>query len=71
MFGEVQVDGPFLEVILNAILDKFAPDTPVTMSFRRANFNSGHDLKEFADKLGIEIHAGEVEQWLAAKATSD
>ena len=28
------------------------------MTFRKAHFQSGHDLKEFAGKLGIELQAG-------------
>jgi hypothetical protein len=43
-------------------LDKFAPDTPVTMTFRKAHFNSGHDLKAFAAKLGLDLNTGDVEQ---------
>jgi hypothetical protein len=32
------------------------------MTFRKANFPSGHDLREFAAKLGIELQTGDVEQ---------
>ena len=32
------------------------------MSFRKAHFASGHDLKQFCEKLGIEIAQGSVEQ---------
>jgi hypothetical protein len=32
------------------------------MSFRKAHFSSGFDLKDFAAKLGIELHAGDIEQ---------
>ena len=42
--------------------DKFATDTPITMTFRKASFASGHDLKDFASKLGIELATGDVEQ---------
>ena len=54
----------FLESILKSVLDleKFTPDTPITMSFRKAYFASGHDLKYFAEKLGIELQTGDVEQ---------
>ena len=52
----------FIEAILKTTLEKFTPDTPVTMTFRKAHFNSGHDLKDFADKLGIELGTGDVEQ---------
>jgi hypothetical protein len=60
--GEIAVDAAFVEAMLNKISEKFALDTPVTMTFRKAHFNSGHDLKDFADKLGIELQTGDVEQ---------
>jgi hypothetical protein len=60
--GEIPVEGPFIEALLTKVLEKFAPDTPVTMTFRKAHFQSGHDLKDFAGKLGIELKAGDVEQ---------
>jgi len=60
--GEIPVDAQFIESLLTTILEKFTPDTPVSMSFRKAHFKSGHDIKEFATKLGIELHTGDVEQ---------
>jgi hypothetical protein len=62
--GEVSVNAAFLESILKSVLDleKFTPDTPITMSFRKAHFASGHDLKQFAEKLGIDLQTGDVEQ---------
>lgn len=60
--GEIEVDASFIEALLVKVLEKFKPDTPVTMTFRKSSFSSGHDLKEFADKLGIELIAGEVDQ---------
>jgi hypothetical protein len=39
-----------------------ATETPVTMTFRKAHFSSGHDLKDFAVKLGIDLRDGDVEQ---------
>ena len=62
--GEVPVQAAFLESILKSVLDleKFTPDTPITMSFRKAYFASGHDLRQFADQLGIELQTGDVEQ---------
>ena len=62
MIGEVQVDSGFLTQLLENVLDKFAPDTPVTMAFRKAYFSSGHDLKHFCEKLRLEIAPGSVEQ---------
>jgi len=60
--GEIEVDAGFIEAILKTVLDKFEPTTPITMTFRKASFSSGHDLKEFAEKLGIELQPSEVEQ---------
>ena len=39
------------------------PDTPVSMTFGKARFLSGHDdLKDLAAKLGGELKIGDVEQ---------
>ena len=64
MIGEIQVDAAFIEGILKSVLDleKFTPDTPITMRFHKAHFASGHDLRQFAEKLGIELQTGDVEQ---------
>lgn len=62
MLGEVPVEGEFLEAILTKLQEKFSPDAPVTMNFKKAKFNSGHDLKDFAQKIGVELIDGEVEQ---------
>ena len=62
MIGEVQVDAAFLAQLLENVLDKFAPDTPVTMVFRKAHFASGYDLKSFCETLGLEVAQGSVEQ---------
>ncbi|MHC2289537.1 anti-phage-associated DUF499 domain-containing protein [Bradyrhizobium barranii] len=60
--GEIPVDPAFIESLLTKVLEKFTPDTPITMTFRKARFSSGHDLKDFAGKLSIELHPGDVEQ---------
>ena len=60
--GEIQVDAGFVDSLLTKVLEKFASDTPVTLSFRKAHFSSGYDLKDFAAKLGIELHVGDIEQ---------
>lgn len=62
MVGEIRVDAAFITTLLTTVLGKFAPDTPVTMTFRKAHFASGHDLKDFAGKLGIELEQADVEQ---------
>jgi Protein of unknown function (DUF499)/Fn3 associated len=60
--GDIEVDAPFIESLLIKVLEKFTPETPVVMTFRKAHFASGHDLKDFARKLEIELKAGDVEQ---------
>jgi hypothetical protein len=60
--GEIAVDADFIETLLNKILEKFPPDTLVTMTFRKGNFSSGHDLTDFASKLGIQLQVSDVEQ---------
>ena len=60
--GEIPVDAAFIQALLTKVLEKFEPDTPITMSFRKCHFASGHDLKDFASKLGIELQQGDVEQ---------
>ncbi len=62
MLGEIPVDGEFLEIILTKLQEKFPPEAPVTMNFKKAKFNSGHDLKDFAQKIGVELLEGEIEQ---------
>jgi hypothetical protein len=62
MVGEIQVEAVFIEAILKTVLEKFEPTTLVTMVFRKVHFASGHDLKDFAEKLGIELQTGDVEQ---------
>lgn len=60
--GDVAVEADFIEGLLTKILGKFDPTTPVTMSFKKADFNSGHDLQAFADRLGITLQTGDVAQ---------
>jgi hypothetical protein len=60
--GEISVESSFIESLLTKVLEKFSPETPVTMTFRKGHFLSGHDLKDFANKLGIELQSGDVEQ---------
>jgi hypothetical protein len=60
--GEIAVDAAFIEALLAKVLEKFTPDTPITMTFRKGHFLSGHDLKDFAEKLGIVLELGDVEQ---------
>ena len=60
--GDIPVEAGFIEALLTKVLEKFPPDTPINMTFRKAHFPSGHDLQDFATKLGIELHTGDVEQ---------
>jgi Fn3 associated len=60
--GDIAVDADFIEALLTKVIEKFIPDTPITMTFRKAHFASGHDLQGFAEKLGIELHLGDIEQ---------
>ena len=60
--GDIPVEAGFIESLLTKVLEKFPPDTPVNMTFRKGHFPSGHDLQDFAAKLGIELHTGDVEQ---------
>jgi hypothetical protein len=60
--GDISVEAVFIEALLVKVLEKFTSDTPVTMTFRKAHFLSGHDLKDFANKLGMELRTGDVEQ---------
>lgn len=62
MVGELLVDAQFLTQILQTISEKFEPDAPITMSFRRAHFTSGHDLRQFCESLGIEVVQENIEQ---------
>jgi hypothetical protein len=60
--GEVRVNAAFLAELLEKVLAQFPPDTPVTMSFRKAHFASGHDLVQFCEQVGIELKQEYVEQ---------
>lgn len=60
--GEVSVDAPFIEALLKLTMEKFSSDDPITMSFRKAEFKTGHDLKEFANRLGITLKQEDIQQ---------
>ena len=63
--GEVEVNAKFLTEVLEKLLAIFEPDlggTPVTMTFRKGHFASGHDLKDFCEKAGLKITEGSIEQ---------
>ncbi len=56
------VEPAFLTDLLARLIEKVAPDAPVTMSFKRASFASGHDLQEFASRMGIALAQEHIEQ---------
>jgi len=60
--GEIPIEATFIQALLTKVLEKFAPETLVTMRFGKAHFASGHDLKTFAEKLEIDLRPGDVEQ---------
>jgi hypothetical protein len=60
--GEVEVEPAFIEALLVKIMEKFDSTDPITMTYKRARFLSGHDLQAFAEKLGIQLRIGDVEQ---------
>jgi hypothetical protein len=62
MMGEIKVTAEYVESILTSVLSMFETETPVTMTFRKAHFTSGHDLKRFVESMGIDIQHSEVEQ---------
>lgn len=60
--GEIVVDAGFIQDILDKVLEKFSTESPVAMTFRKAYFLSGYDLKDFATKLDFELQQGDIEQ---------
>ena len=60
--GDIQVAAEFIQSILNTILGQFDANTPISMTFAKAHFASGHDLMRFAEAVGIKILPDEVEQ---------
>ncbi len=62
MFADVPVSGLQLEELVSKMQGLFEPAAPITMRFKKAKFNTGHDLKTFTDRLGISLADGEVEQ---------
>ena len=43
--------------------DQILTTNALRVTFRKGHFTSGHDLSDFASKLGIELKVGDVEQW--------
>jgi hypothetical protein len=62
LVGEIKITADYLRPILDLVLQQFDSDAPVTMSFAKAYFASGDDLKQFSEDVGIEIKQNEVVQ---------
>lgn len=58
----ITMSGTQIEEVLSKLQSYLDPSSPVLMRFKKARFATGHDLKKFADKLGIALAEGEVEQ---------
>lgn len=60
--GEIKVTAQSIESILNSLLVLVEASAPIVLQFKKAHFVTGHDLEQFAEKLGIELEPGEVTQ---------
>lgn len=60
--GEIKIEAEFIERTLTHLQTLFPPEIPVIMQFKKVFADTGHDLEQFAKKLGIEIKQGEVIQ---------
>ena len=62
--GDLDVDAAHLQKLIDAATDVLTSTEAVaiTMSFKRAQFKSGHALQQFVDKLGLSLGDGEVKQ---------
>lgn len=62
-FGsDLEVQPQVLEGSLNAVQDSVDSAAPLSLSTRRVRFKTGHDLKAFADQVGVVLKRHEVEQ---------
>lgn len=60
--GELRINAEFIEKELAHLQTLLSPDAPVVMTFKKAYTQTGFDLEQFTQAMGIEIIAGEVEQ---------
>jgi hypothetical protein len=63
--GDVPVTADFLKAFADDALAKIAgsgESVPVVMTFQRAHFGSGHDLRSFAQTASVTLRSGDVEQ---------
>lgn len=67
-FGEIKITGEFIEKQISHVQDFFNQLTNIPnqinliLTFRKVHTKTGFDLKQFAEKVGIEILFEEVEQ---------
>ena len=60
--SSMTVGAEYLTGLLESSVLPFDVDAPITLSFKKAHFKSGHDLKQFTSELGIDVQPGEVVQ---------
>ena len=58
--GEIAVEAGFMEALLTKVLEKFAPDTPVTMTFRKAALRVRTRPERFRRQARHRTRAGDV-----------
>ena len=63
-FGDQAVSPEYVLSVLTAVLDneQTAPDNPITLALKEADFPTGLDLQQFCKAVGVEIGEGEVVQ---------
>ncbi len=60
--GEMKIDAQFIEDELALLQTLLPPDAPVIMQFKKMYTPTGHDLEQFAKKMGIELSNEEIVQ---------
>lgn len=61
-FGDMKLSGEFIEQELALLQSLLSPEAPLVMTFKKVYCPTGHDLKQFAEALGIELHNSEILQ---------
>lgn len=62
MIGEIKASAEYIETLLEAMRKPLNNDVPISMTFEKAYFQTGYDLKQFAERAGLRIGEGEVTQ---------
>ncbi len=60
--GDIAVDAEFLMRIANQLVERAPAEAPVTMTFKRALFQTGHDAQTFSQRFGIQLAQEQIEQ---------